>query len=158
MRKFFCSERGGSEIATLLPTLVLAFFVFFAGAVLLHLASVRAAAHMAAREGARTYGITHSSDQAASRVWQYLREANLVPQDAPPPSPQGSGRYVTSCPRVTAISFRDDGTWATCSITYNFLNPNPFRNLPRLVLDPSPWKPNGFSFTVEGAAKHEYQP
>jgi hypothetical protein len=114
---------------------------------------------MAAREGARTYGITHSSDKAALKAWECLKETKMIPSNTPYPKQHGKGgHYTVDNPRIKSIDFHDNGEWTTCSVKYRFLKPNPFRNLPRLVLDSHPWKPDGFDFTVEGAAKHEYQP
>ena len=157
------SERGGGEIVSFAPAVAILFFVTFSGLVLLYLATVMSATHMAAREGARVYGITHDTDESLFKVWSLLYETKMIPSDK---SIEGCveekerGHYVvtdSSC-RVAEITFADDGTWATCRIKYNFLKPNPFRKLPRLVLSNDEWRPNGFEFYAKGAAKHEYQP
>ncbi|SHJ16163.1 TadE/TadG family type IV pilus assembly protein [Desulfofundulus thermosubterraneus] len=170
LARFLRSERGSSVIGWVLVLPVLFFFAAF-GFVYFYTNQIRACAAMAAREGAREYGIqlgqvdqADAKSMAEGRALDVMIQERLLPPDAgfsnqiPPPGKRGAG-----------ISFSDDGTWARCTITYYL--PNPLPAAPRLLKlfwkdqtsdegetsDEGGWWPTHFKITVTGAAKHEYR-
>lgn len=159
--RFLRSERGSSVIGWVLVLPVLFFFAAF-GFVYFYTNQIRACAAMAAREGAREYGIqlgqvdqVDAESMAEGRALDVMIQERLLPPDAgfsnqlPPPGKRGAG-----------ISFSDDGTWARCTITYYL--PNPLPAAPRIIwynqtFGKGGWWPTHFKITVTSAAKHEYR-
>lgn len=154
-RDLLRQQRG--DVVSWLIIVPLIFFIFFFGAVFLHLDRVRAGIAMAAREGARAYGIALEDptlpawDTAAERVKTTLQAEGLMPpgseflSDGAEPAKGESG---------VATEFSDTGEWATCTVTYYL--PNPFPKLFRVVKS-NYISPYHFVFTVTGAAKHEVE-
>lgn len=151
----FLRDRKG-DVVTWVIIVPLIFFIFFFGAVFLHLDRARAGVAMAAREGARTYGIAledpvlPARDMAAGRVKATLQAEGLMPAGS---DFLAAGAAPAAGERGVAAEFRDTGEWAYCTITYYL--PNPFPKLFRLLKSDSAL-PYHFTFTVAGSAKHEF--
>lgn len=164
LARFLSSERGSSVIGWVLVLPALFFFAAF-GFVYFYTDQVRACAAMAAREGARAYGIQLGQVDspaaaeviAGGRVLDMMIQEKLLPSDAeflppnqsPPPGRKGAG-----------VSFFSDGTWAKCTVTYYL--PNPLLKAPRLLWKKEAsgegdWWPAHFKIKVTGAVKQEYQ-
>lgn len=154
--KLYSNQRG--DVVSWAVIVPLIFFIFFFGAVFLHLDRVRAGVAMAAREGARTYGIALGNpafpawDIAAERVKTILQTEGLMPEGS---DFLANGAVPAKGERGVAVQFSNTGEWATCTITYYL--PNPFPQLFRVVKDSKYVLPHHFMFTVKGAAKHEIQ-
>lgn len=161
--RFIRSERGSSVIGWVLVLPVLFFFAAF-GFVYFYLDQVRACVAMAAREGAREYGIQlgqgipYAEGVARGRALDVLIQEKMLPPDAD--FLPGSAKPARG-ERGANISFSDDGTWARCTITYYV--PNPLPRAPRLLWKKNVsgkekwWPDDHFVFKVTGAAKHEYR-
>lgn len=153
--KFLKCQRG--DVVSWVVIVPLIFFIFFFGAVFLHLDRVRAGVAMAAREGARAYGIALEDpflpalDVAKERVKAVLQAEGLMP---PGSEFLADGATPARGERGVAIEFSDTGEWTTCTITYYL--PNPFPQLFKLVKS-NHVLPYHFVFTVKGAAKHEIE-
>lgn len=153
--KLYSNQRG--DVVSWVVIVPLIFFIFFFGAVFLHLDRVRAGVAMAAREGARTYGIALGNpafpawDIAAERVKTILQTEGLMPEGS---DFLANGAVPAKGERGVAVQFSDTGEWATCTITYYL--PNPFPRLFRLIKSDRAF-PDHFVFTVKGAAKHEIE-
>ncbi|WP_027718093.1 hypothetical protein [Desulfovirgula thermocuniculi] len=165
VRSFARGYRG--EVVPWLLMLPLLFFLFFFAAVYLHLDAVRAGVALAAREGAREYGVqlgqldpSTALSAARGRVRLTLvREGLLAPQDSllPPGQAPPQGR------RGASAEFWDSGEWVGCAVTYYL--PCPLPGLPRLLPElarPDPdgpwWRSKGhFVFRVAASAKKEYR-
>lgn len=128
----------------------------FVATPVIYLYSICAAVNEATVEGIHVYSTTHSADKAVDRIWQYLRDKNLVPKNATISPVQDGKRYISLCPYATTISFTDDSDKVTCSLNYNYLNSKPFRILPKLkALDlPDPWVASRSPFVVVATVHH----
>ena len=162
MIDFIRSERGSSIIGWVIIVPTLFFFAAF-GFVYFYSNQARACVAMAAREGAREYGIqlgqvgaTTAEIKAKNRALKVMVQEKMFSQDkakfssTPPPAGE----------RGASATFSDSGTWAKCTITYYL--PNPLPTAPRLLWkkddgDEGGWWPVHFKVVVTGAAKHEYK-
>ncbi|AFV11673.1 hypothetical protein Tph_c14640 [Thermacetogenium phaeum DSM 12270] len=153
--RFLRCQRG--DVVSWVVIVPLVFFIFFFGAVFLHLDRVRAGVAMAARDGARAYGIALENpylparDIAEEKVRDTLQAEGLMP---PGSDFLADGATPARGERGVAVEFSDTGEWATCTITYYL--PNPFTRLFRLIKSDNAF-PDHFVFTVKGAAKHEVE-
>jgi hypothetical protein len=163
-RNFVSGDRG--EVVPWLLVLPLIFFVFFFGASYLYLDAARSGAAMAARAGAREYGVLLGQfDPTAASAWATIKvkkvladegllgsSDSLLPPDQPPPNGK----------RGASVELADYGEWVNCAVTYYL--PCPLPGLPKLlpgIARPSNgpwWRSSGhFVFKVAAAAKKEYQ-
>jgi hypothetical protein len=146
-------QRGDAASWVIIVPLI--FFIFFFGAVYLHLDRARAGVAMAAREGARAFGIAledpalQARDIAAGRVKATLQKEGLMPPGA---DFLAAGAAPAAGERGVAAEFRDTGEWTTCTLTCYL--PNPLPKLFRLLRSNDDL-PHHFVFTVLGSAKHE---
>lgn len=167
MRVFRFTQGCRGETIPWLLVLPLIFFVFLFGAVYFYLDAARAGVAMAAREGAREYGVRlgrFDADYALAmgrgKAWDVLVKEGLLKNGSgflPPGQPPPKGEKGAS------VRFSDSGEWVSCEITYYL--PCPLPGLPRLLgLAPSQswgsWyrgKDGHFVFKVGASAKKEYQ-
>jgi hypothetical protein len=159
---FISSERGSSVIGWVLILPVLFFFAAF-GFVYFYLDQVRSCVAMAAREGAREYGIQlgqgvpNAESMARSKALKILIQEKMLPPGA---SFLPSGVKPPKGKKGASITLSNDGTWARCTITYYL--PNFLPKAPRLFWKKETsgeegwWPSEHFVFKVTGSAKHEY--
>lgn len=167
MRAYRFTQSCRGETIPWLLVLPLIFFVFLFGAVYFYLDAARAGVAMAAREGAREYGVRlgrfdpdYALTMARGRAWNVLVKEGLLKNDSnflPPGQPPPKGEKGAS------VRFSDSGEWVSCEITYYL--PCPLPGLPRLL--PASARPEGeswyrgedkhFVFKVGASAKKEYR-
>lgn len=151
MKKFIKSQDG--DVVSWVVIVPLIFFIFFFGVFYLYFDCVRAGVAMAAREGAREYGIALEDpslpayDMAKEKVLSILVTEGLIPEgtEVLPPTDTPAERT-----RGVKIVFTKKTDWVDCEVTYYL--PNPFPGVFGLVGLTSP---DHFTFSVKGAAKHE---
>lgn len=155
---FIRSERGSSVIGWVLILPILFFFVAF-GFVHFYLNQVRSCVAMAAREGAREYGIQLGQGELNARSIAQNKALNILIQQGMLPSGAGflpGETLPKKGERGANIIFFNDGIWVRCTITYYL--PNPLPIAPRLLWEDSKdwWADKHFVFKVTGSAKIEY--
>lgn len=154
MNNFLKSQRG--EVVSWTVIVPLIFFIFLFGVVYLYHDRVRAGVAMAAREGAREYGIALEDpalpawDMARGKVMEVLETEGLIPPES---DYLEEAAVPTKGERGVNAEFENDEDtgWVSCTVTYYL--PDPLPNLFRLIRGDA--SPAHYVFTVKGSAKHE---
>ncbi|RDV82343.1 TadE/TadG family type IV pilus assembly protein [Ammonifex thiophilus] len=151
-----CGFTQAASFALLLPLFLV---LFCLGVLWLHLATVKSSLDMAAREGARVYGIRLGQGDEQCARWEAEAAARRVLEGTKLLPPGFSWGKPPAGQRGAEVNFSDDRTWARCTVRLYLPNPLAVR-VPKVLSfgressAPS-WWPEHFTLTATGAAKHE---